>query len=231
MSGMCEGNRGALVIWHDMPVDMEERADMLAWYDHEHHPERVAIRGFLGVCRYHAVAAPRELFIRYRTLDAAVLSSPSYRARVDDPTAWSRRCQPRIRNNSRTVCAVLARSGMGEGGFVATVAFAADGWDEALAARGWRSLTELAKRHPAVVSVEMLAADRSVSGLPSTEKDLRGAADEHVGGLFILHASDLDALRQALAQWRDDWAVSASAAPAATGLFALAFRLDRNAAG
>lgn len=211
---------GALIIWHDMPD--EQREEMLDWYDREHHAERVAIDGFLCVRRYHAVEAARQLFIHYETTGPQVLSSDAYLERVNNPTPWSLKCQKLIRNNSRTVCRLLRSEGRAKGGFVITAAFRRSG-DES-AENGLEAGLDLVGSLSGVLSWQAYAADAGTSSLPSTEKKLRGAADDHVTGLIVAHATELAAARAV----RDAFAAAGN--PAAgqqpeLGLFQLAFSL------
>lgn len=221
---MNENAQGALIIWHDMPP--EHRADMLAWYDHEHHAERVAIEGFLSVRRYHAIDAARALFIHYDIVGPQALTSNAYLERVNTPTDRSLRYQPMIRNNSRTACAVVARHGSARGGFALTIGFSRDLWDSQGDLIDQAALWNLLSRRPGLLSLEIFSADPAASSLPSTEKKLRGADDRHAGGVLVLHATNAEALLQARADTDADKRFHALR-EAETGLFQLAFCLAK----
>lgn len=75
--------QSAVVIWSDM-------ADPAAhdlWHSREHLPERVAIPGFLRArrCVTLVADAPRY-FVLYELKDAAIVTSPAYLARLNQPT-------------------------------------------------------------------------------------------------------------------------------------------------
>ncbi|MBL0935989.1 MAG: hypothetical protein IBJ07_14690 [Rhizobiaceae bacterium] len=215
---MNKSARGALIIWHDMPE--EQRDEMLAWYNSEHHAERVDIEGFHGVRRYHAVEADHQLFIHYETSGPEVLSSESYLARVNAPTAWSLKCQRLIRNNSRTVCALESRHGTARGGFVVTHALRGTVDEER--AQSFAAQRKAAGQVPGFLAWEAFRADNGASALPSAEKSLRGKADDHIAGLHVFHVMDLGSARAV----RDTLLQVPALLGTETGIFQLAFSLS-----
>jgi hypothetical protein len=104
--------QSAVVIWSDM-------ADPAAhdlWHSREHLPERVAIPGFLRArrCVTLVADAPRY-FVLYELKDAAILTSPAYLARLNQPTPWTAKTMESVRALSRTLCGVAASHGDGVG--------------------------------------------------------------------------------------------------------------------
>lgn len=196
------GGEGILAIWHGVAPGYE--AEMLAWYDREHHFERLATPGFLGVRRYEAARGGPPIFVRYETRDPGVLSSPAYLARLNDPTPWTLRSQPQVRDYSRTVCARRWRVGGAEGGFVAVLRFAGEA---PAALDDPRSVEALIGAPGAfasgVLGAEFWRADEARSAIASRERELRGARERHVEAVLVLHATGLeaaaDAARRALA--------------------------------
>jgi hypothetical protein len=79
--------RGLLLTLTEPPPAMAEEFN--AWYDDEHLPERLAIPGFRSARRW--VLETRYL-ATYELDSPAVLTSPAYLARFENPTPWSRRC-------------------------------------------------------------------------------------------------------------------------------------------
>jgi hypothetical protein len=186
--------RGILAIWHD--IAPEASADVLDWYDREHHFERLAVPGFRNVRRHEAVEASPALFIRYETDDVDVLGSAAYLARLNGPTPWTLRSQPNFRNNSRTVCIREARIGMAEGGFVLTLRLSA-ARPLALADIGdWTMLAGALTQHHGILGAEFWRADPSRSRIPTREKDIRQGEDIYVSAVLVIHASSAQALRQ-----------------------------------
>ena len=84
--------RGLLLTITEPPPAMEEEFN--AWYDDEHLPERLAIPGFRSARRWVADLKPGagKYLATYELDSAAVLTSPAYLARFENPTPWSRRC-------------------------------------------------------------------------------------------------------------------------------------------
>lgn len=83
---------GLLLTMTEPPAHMEEEFN--AWYDEEHLPERLAIPGFRSARRWVADGAPGtgKYLATYELDSAAVLTSAAYLERLNQPTAWSRRC-------------------------------------------------------------------------------------------------------------------------------------------
>ena len=84
-------NRGLLLTMTEPPAAMEEEFN--AWYDEEHMAERLAVPGFRSARRWVADCKPGEgkYLATYETDSPGVLASKAYRARLDNPTPWSRR--------------------------------------------------------------------------------------------------------------------------------------------
>lgn len=236
-TGMGSDPQGVLAIWHDiLPGHV---ADVLAWYDAEHHFERLGVPGFLSVRRYHALDAAPQLFIRYETASPDVLASSAYLERLNNPTPWTLRSQPCFRNNSRTVCVRAARAGRAEGGVAVTARFMAANGDAPVPPSLWPDLvtgllgTSCLPGAPAaepaggragiagVVGLELWRADREASAIPTAEKRLRGGEDLHVAATLVVHATDKaaadDAARLLPSLLRD------RAEAVSLGVYALAF--------
>jgi hypothetical protein len=212
--------RGILAIWHD--IMSEHETDTLEWYDRQHHFERIDIHGFIGVRRYDVIEGAPRLFIRYETRDVDVLSSEAYVERVNNPTPWTLRSQPRMRNYSRTVCVRRGRVGRAEGGFVVTIRLQAEGAVNITASWDWRRAAAGLAQAPGILGVEFWEADSARSTIVSKEKQLRGEEDRYVGAVLVIHASGREAAakagRDALAGMPPEVARSAEA-----GLYGLVY--------
>jgi hypothetical protein len=212
--------RGILAIWHD--IAPEHTSDVLAWYNAEHHFERLAVPGFLNVRRYHAVQGSPELFIRYETKDVGVLSSKPYLARLNNPTSWTLQSQPQFRNNSRTVCFRKSRLGNAEGGFAVTVRLEArEGGDDA-GSWDWNAAADMLMTKAGIVRVELWEADRERSAIATKEKQLRSGEDRYVSSVIVVHATDRASAEQVASALLTALPSSASA-NAQVGVYALAF--------
>jgi hypothetical protein len=187
---------GILAIWHDIVPEHAE--DVLDWYNREHHFERLGVPGFLNVRRYRAVQGNPELFIRYETQDAGVLSSESYLARLNNPTPWTLQSQPQFRNNSRTVCIRKSSAGHAEGGFAVTVRIEANGESSDTIKWDWTAALEVLTNSRGIVGAELWEADRERSTIATKEKQLRGGEDRYVASVLVVHATDQASAEHAL---------------------------------
>jgi len=150
-----------------MDIDPADEADFNRWYDREHLEERVAIQGFNEARRYVArVGSPKYLCL-YSTETIDVLDSPAYRARLANPTDWSKRSMAQFKNMIRAVARITVSRGQGRGAVLGIVRLRPQtGQDEALRA-------ELNKRlDPAtldgIISMHLIESDAGLSG-PTAE--------------------------------------------------------------
>ena len=98
---------GILAIWNDF--DAEDLAHFERWYNREHLMERVDTPGFRIGRRYERTAmGDRHFFAFYEVDSPAVLNSPAYLQRLENPTAWTQRTMKRFRRAVRTVCDLKA---------------------------------------------------------------------------------------------------------------------------
>ncbi len=93
--------QGFLYVEMDCPAEIEE--EFHAWYNTEHVPERLGIKGFVQARRYDAlVGKPRWLAI-YEVETPAVLESPEYMSHYGDfQTPWTKRVTSIVRVHRRT---------------------------------------------------------------------------------------------------------------------------------
>jgi len=83
---------GLLLTMTEPPPHREDEFN--AWYDDEHMGERLSIAGFRSARRWVADLEPGagKYLATYELDSLAVLSSPAYLARLNNPTPWSKRC-------------------------------------------------------------------------------------------------------------------------------------------
>ena len=219
---------GVLAAWQDWASGAE--ALVADWYNREHHAERVAVPGFLSAQRYVSVRGRPRHFIFYETKSVSTLASAAYRARLDDPTPWTRRVMPNFRNNVRACLSVVARAGLGRGGAVATLRFApAEGHAAALQAWLTGSAFPNALAANGIVSAELWRADAAVTALASAERALRSGGDADVRWVAMLSANEAGELR---AVCRDilpppAWKRHGAAARPLLGIYRQVFSLRR----
>ena len=186
--------KGALVIWHD--PEPEAESDYNEWHSKEHMFERVGIEGFRRGQRGVAVSGAPRYFNLYEVDDFAVLTSEAYLARLNDPTAWTRRTVPRMHNNSRTLCRVAASFGAGGVPAYWTMLLLTPEAAREAALRAWlvdEALPRLIER-PGVLGAHLLEGERSSSGIDTAEKRLRGGGNEFVDWVLLIGGYDESAL-------------------------------------
>ena len=82
------------------------------WYNREHLQERVGVPGFRFGRRYAlAAGGDREFFAYYGVDSPAVLNSPAYLKRLENPTPWTTQTMQSFRNMVRTVCDLRIAAG------------------------------------------------------------------------------------------------------------------------
>lgn len=215
--------KAAVAIWQD-PLP-EARADYFEWHNREHMPERVGIPGFLRGRRYCALTGQPEFFTLYEAESLDVLTGPDYTARLDNPTPWTRRVAPQLRNNVRSLCNVALSLGSGVGGLVVTWRYDVAAGREA----EHRSLVEprlhaLASR-PGVVGAHLCIADLAASSVQTAEKKTRpNKALTPAWVLMVEGAREREALEGACAELLPTASLEqAGALELATGLYQLQY--------
>jgi hypothetical protein len=185
--------KGTMVAWHDLAPDAESDHD--DWHSHEHMFERVGIPGFHRGRRCRATDdSTEQYFLMYEVADLAVLTSPAYQARLNDPTAWSQRVIPTIRRMTRTLCTVLASVGGGLGTSIVTFRFSPhEDREEEL--KNWvrESMGGLCSKR-GVTGGHLLVGDPVASGIKTDESRLRGGKDQAADLVLLIEGYDLESL-------------------------------------
>ncbi len=182
--------RGAMLLLFDVADEAVDEHD--EWHTHEHMPERLAIPGFLRGTRWtRSVPGPRYCVL-YEVADLAVLDSPAYRARLDNPTPSTAKMMPRYVGMRRSLCDVVAGEGDGIGGACLVVTFApAEGRLPGLRLRLVNdALRDLARRR-GLASWRLL--DGSLQATMTREQALRGR-DRSVHSALWVTGYDVDAI-------------------------------------
>lgn len=165
-----------------MNIDVTDEADFNRWYDREHLEERVAIDGFLEARRYVAHAANPKYLCLYSTATLEVLDSPTYKARLANPTDWSRQTMARFKDMLRVVARITISKGTGRGAALGVVRLRptpdnAASWRDALQDR----LTP--DEQDGIVSMHLLESEPELSGATA---ELPAARNEGARDWFVL---------------------------------------------
>ena len=186
-----------VAIWHDLaPEGLES---FYQWHDREHMPERLAIPGFRRGRRYLRVEGDgQEYFNLYEVDTFQVLVGGAYLARLNAPTPWTKQAVPYFRNVTRGLCRVAGSQGIGQGGMIATLRFAAaEGRAESLQ----RYLLDEA--FPAllgcggVLGVHLGFTDAAGSGVKTVEQQARNNTTEVPSWVLLIDGISADRLRTA----------------------------------
>ena len=198
---------GILALWHNLAPGAEQLFPR--WYNRQHLFERVGVPGFEFGQRYQALDADRQYFCFYQVAEPAVLASPAYLARLDNPTEWTREVMAYFRDMLRTVCVVTHSQGalLGSHAVVWRTAGAPVAAAATLAALGERD--DVAK-----VQLWQAAATQTP---PNNEAALR-QGDGLIGGALVVECAGEAAARTVAAL--DASAVVGSAQPQSYALLA-----------
>jgi hypothetical protein len=196
---------GLLGIWFD--VDAVDLDALNAWYPQEHMPERLSVPGFLRGRRYAAVGAGPGFFTCYETRDAAVLSSPAYLARLNNPTEWTRRSVTKFRHMARHAFRLLARSaGAGSEHDLLTVRIKPDS-GRGPAVKEWLARDGLAAvaAVPGAGGCAFYVADAAGTSITTEERKLTGAHEQPVTPFLAVCEIAGDAGEAALREFWQAW--------------------------
>lgn len=163
--------QGAMTLWFDIADSAHAEHDH--WHTHEHFAERLGIPGFLRASRWAVNGPGPAYFVLYETESPEVLSGPDYRARLDNPSPWTRSLMPHYRGMVRGLTRVTASVGAGVAGSLLTVRLAPDP-ARAAALDAWLAgeiLPRLA-RQPGLAGAHLLT--RAIEPEMTAEQAIRG---------------------------------------------------------
>lgn len=171
---------GILAIWNDCAP--EGLAHFERWYNGEHLIERVGVPGFRFGRRYELVSGgDRQFMAFYEVESPAVLTSPAYMERLENPTPWTQESMKSFRGMVRTVCDLTEVAGNLIGSYA--VALRADG---AMAPKpaAKRLVSELAAED-GIARVQMWTAAAQQTRADTAEMKSRGK-DRLIAGALVV---------------------------------------------
>src|ERR1700748_2207170 len=143
-----------------MDIDPSDEANFNRWYDYEHLEERVAIDGFLEARRYVAHAGSPKYLCLYSTKTIEVLASAAYRAKLDNPTDWSKKTMAQFKNMIRAGGRVTVSRRTGRGAVLGIVRYRPHaGEEDALRAQLKERLDWLDPGSDGIISMHLLESD------------------------------------------------------------------------
>jgi hypothetical protein len=192
---------GLLAIWFDVDADAE--AELNAWYPRQHLPERLSVPGFLRGRRYAAVDARARYVTLYEVETPAVLASPAYLERLNNPTDWTRRVLPSFRGMVRGAYGRLEASAGDrvERHLLAIRITPAPG--PAPVAREWlkREGAKALGTQPGVTGWAVLAADPGGTGVVTAERKLVGEVQGGPPFVVLQEVADPEAVPGLRERW------------------------------
>jgi hypothetical protein len=189
MASMLIGQAAVLLFFDIVAQDVAEHDH---WHTYEHMPERLAIPGFLRGSRWRTSGASSYMVL-YEVSDGAVLTSPAYLARLNNPTRWTQELMKSYRGMSRGLCRVDWTCGSGLGGAATAFRFQPAAGAEA-SLRSWLTSAAL-PRLPARPGLAGAALLESAAAAPATrEQGIRGGPDAGVDWAVVVSGYDAAAL-------------------------------------
>jgi len=182
----------ALAMWWNMASAMKPEFE--DWHTHEHFPERLRVPGFLRSSRWTDAQGGEGVFVMYELDAHAVLSSPAYLARLNDPTPWSRKLMPYHQGMVRCQSHVVATRGSLAGRHAITLRLAASGQDGAdRLCHGLRDLLAQVPDRPGMTGAHVLRHETPAIA-QTTEQKIRGNSDQVADVVVVLAGYDDAAL-------------------------------------
>jgi hypothetical protein len=208
-----------------MDIDAADEADFNRWYDREHLEERVAIDGFLEARRYVAHKGNPKYLCLYSTATSDVLDSPAYRAKLANPTDWSKKTMARFKNMIRAVARITISRGQGRGAALGIIRLRPSAGSEDKLRAALREALDPAKLD-GIISMHLLESDPVLSG-PTTE--IPSAASPGAGDWFVLiDGTNVGAISAVLAAGFTASVAPAQAAQISSGAYALMWDLAKS---
>jgi hypothetical protein len=208
-----------------MDIDPSDEAEFNRWYDREHLEERVAIDGFLEARRYVAHQGSPKYLCLYSTKTFDVLDSPAYRAKLANPTDWSKKTMARFKNMIRAVARITISRGPGRGAALGIIRFrpAAGGEDRLRAALREKLDPE---KLDGIISMHLIESDPALSK-PITDNPSSsslGAGDWYV----LIDGTDVSAISAVIAARFTGSAAFERGAPISAGTYELMWDLAKS---
>jgi hypothetical protein len=208
-----------------MDIDAADEADFNRWYDREHLEERVAIDGFLEARRYVAHAAHPKYLCLYSTATIEVLDSPAYRARLAQPTEWSRKTMAQFKNMIRVVARITISAGTGRGAALGVVRLRPTP-DKVPQLRDALREKLRPERFDGIISMHLIESDATLSGpaagIPSAPNP--GAND----WLVLIDGTQVSAISSVIAERFTGPAASPFSIPVSVGTYCLMWDLAKS---
>lgn len=186
------GTAAVAMWWTIEPAHLAEFGD---WHAHEHFPERLGIPGFRRGSRWSGVENPGRHFVMYELDSYGVLTSPAYRARLDNPTPWSTKMMPHHLGMMRSQCRAAASHGSGIAGFLSTVRLSPAKGAATSLAGGLKDILASLPNQAGFTGAHLLVTQNPDADSLTTEQKIRGG-DTTADWIVLVSGYDPLAVRE-----------------------------------
>ncbi|MCB1475702.1 MAG: hypothetical protein H6883_07725 [Rhodobiaceae bacterium] len=200
----------AAMMWCD--IEPEADIEFEEWHNREHIIERVSIPGFMRGSRWKAVDGRPTYFVMYEFAEHGVFSSDVYMERLNNPSDWTRKMNPKIHNMTRSACNVVSSLGIGHGPFMVTFRFSPNaGRQENLHTWLRDSALPALAAEPGVNAVHFLQYKAAEGIEPTWEEKTRGG-DGDADWVLLVNGAELKTVTTAIDKVADMKAMEANGA-------------------
>lgn len=207
---------GILAVWNDCAPEGYEHFER--WYNREHLHERVGVPGFRFGRRYELMSGgDRRFFAFYEVDDAAVLTSPAYMQRLENPTPWTQQAMTSFRGMVRTVCDLRRTVGNLAGSFA--IVLRADSAFEPTPAAD--ALVDELAQQDGIARVQLWTAAAGQTAADTAEMKIRGKDQLIAGALVVECVRYADAERCASTLSKSTAAALGMTGPSVLGIYGL----------
>jgi hypothetical protein len=185
-----------LGIWHGIKPGHERDFD--DWHTYEHMPERTGVPGFNMARRYINWDLDKQVcFTMYEAAHHETFRSPSYLARLNEPTEWTKRISGYQTHFLRGAFELKGSFGAGIGGAMGTVRLRLASGDRHKMIHALRHICIDLAQMRGVVGVHLGFAQRDITSVKTSEMDARGssAAENELDAVLLVEAFDFDELK------------------------------------
>lgn len=190
-----------LGIWHGIKPGHERDFD--DWHTYEHMPERAGIPGFNRARRYMNWDLDKQVcFTMYEGAHHETFRSPSYLARLNDPTEGTTRISGCQTNFLRGAFELKVSLGAGIGGALGTFRLRFANGDRHTIVQALRHIGIDVAQMRGVVGVHLGSAQRDITSVKTSEMDARGssAAENELDAVLLVETFGFDELKGLLDQ-------------------------------
>ena len=184
-----------LGIWHGIKPGHERDYD--DWHTYEHMPERAGVPGFNRARRYMNWDLEQVSFTMYEGAHHETFRSPTYLARLNDPTEGTKRISGYQTHFLRGAFEVQGSLGAGIGGALGTFRLRLASGDRPSLVQALSHVGLDVTQLHGVVGVHLGVAQRDITSEKTSEMDARGssAAENELDAVLLVETIGFDEIK------------------------------------